>query len=65
MAYYLHDNDPTAYANGYALILPDCKTIWFKPDTPPDIKERFTKDWQDHLDRKAAEEKRGIFSDTW
>ena len=46
------------------MILPD-GSLYFEPDTPPDIKERFEKDYAEHLERKRKEEEQGIFTDTW
>ena len=62
--YYQPGKDPTGYARDYVLVLPD-GTLWFRPDTPPEIKERFEKDYAEHLERKRKEEEQGIFTDTW
>ncbi|MDP4152609.1 MAG: hypothetical protein Q8865_04085 [Bacillota bacterium] len=50
------------YAAGYYMILPD-DTIYFKPDTPEDIKERFTKDWAEHLKEVEERHKNGDYSE--
>ena len=64
MSYYPTGKHPCEYARGYYMILPN-GTLWFRPDTPQDIKERFEKDYAEHLERKRKEEEQGIFTDTW
>lgn len=54
--------NPYAYAAGYYLILPD-NSIYFKPETPPEIKERFTKDWEAHLKEVEEKHRQGDFSE--
>ena len=54
--------NPYAYAAGYYLILPD-NSIYFEPNTPEDIKERFTKEWEEHLKEVEEKHKQGDFSE--
>lgn len=53
---------PYSYARGYYRILPD-DSIYFSPDTPEDIKERFTKEWAEHLKKRDEERSQGIWRD--
>lgn len=62
--YYQRGKDPTEYASDYVAILPD-GTLYFDPDTPPEIKERFEKDYAEHLKRKREREEQGIFTNEW
>lgn len=65
MSYYQHGKHPIAYALPYIVIYPD-ETYAFEPNTPPEIKERFLKDYAEHLERKRKEQEQGIvFSDSW
>lgn len=64
MSYYPYGKHPCEYARAYYSILPD-STLYFKPGTPPEIKERFEKDYAEHLKRKREREEQGIFTDEW
>lgn len=55
---------PWKYASDYVLILPD-DTLYFKPETPIDIKKRFEKDWEEHLKRQAERHQKGDFTEMW
>ena len=49
------------YAWPYVLVLPD-NSLYFKKDTPPDIKERFEKEWEQHCRDEEERFKNGDFT---
>ncbi|MDP4152874.1 MAG: hypothetical protein Q8865_05450 [Bacillota bacterium] len=56
-----YKKDPFDYTKGYVLVLPD-NTIYFRSDTPEDIKERFTKNWSEYLLDIEDRHKNGDYS---
>ena len=64
MSYYPSGTHPLAYAWDYIIFYPD-GTCELEPNVPPEIKERFLKDYAEHCERKKKEEEQGIFSTSW
>lgn len=69
-------NDPLAYAADYCMVFPkglpnkvgkgsivetDDYIIFFREDTPENIKQRFIKDYAEHHAKIKADEAAGIF----
>ncbi len=53
---------PFEYALKYVAIRPD-NSVYFRPDTPKEIRERFTREWEAHMQDQAARRKEGDFSE--
>ena len=47
-----------------SLVIEEDYTIYFKEDTPEDIKKRFVSEYAEYHSRKKEEQARGIFIDT-
>lgn len=71
-------NDPLAYAADYCMVFPkglpnkvgkgsiietDDYIIFFREDTPENIKQRFIKDYAEWFAKKRAEHENGIYID--
>ena len=49
------------YASKYTFIEDD-GSVTYMPDTPPEIRERFEKDWAEHVKEVKARQARGIYT---
>ncbi|MEG2149488.1 MAG: hypothetical protein RRY24_08710 [Clostridiales bacterium] len=49
------------YASKYTFIETD-GSVAFMPNTPPEIRERFEKEWAEHVKKVKARQTKGIFT---